>query len=225
MNRTSAAVVAQAALVLSSLAVAPASAAPGASQERRVADVTTARVSVDSSGQQAYDRSNGPKISADGRYVVFDSHASNLVADDTNGWADVFVRDLMTGVTRRVSVTSSEGQANRARLFAAVSADGRYVAFASDASNLVAGDTNHTGDVFVRDLVKGVTRRVSVSSNEGQTTREGWSGDGALSADGRYVVFSSAASNLVPGDTNHRRDVFVRDLMKGVTRRVSVTSS
>ena len=161
-------------------------------------------------GTQANGDSASPAISADGRYVAFGSDASNLVPGDTNGTSDVFVRDLRSGTTQRVSVATDGTQANGDSDSPAISADGRYVAFASYASNLVPGDTNGTADVFVRDLRSGTTRRVSVATDG--TQANGDSGSPAISADGRYVAFESDASNLVPGDTNHCVDVFVRDL-------------
>ncbi len=182
----------------------------------RLAGVTR-RVSVGAGGQ-ANSESFGPAISADGRFVAFYSYASNLVAGDTNGRSDVFVRDRLAGVTRRVSVGAG-GQANSDSFGPAISADGRFVAFDSSASNLVVGDTNGTFDVFVRDRLAGVTRRVSVGAG-GQANSDSLSP--AISADGRFVAFESNASNLVAGDTNATDDVFVRDRLAGVTRRVSV---
>ena len=182
----------------------------------RLAGVTR-RVSVGASGQ-ANHFSADPAISADGRFVAFESGASNLVAGDTNGKSDVFVRDRLAGVTRRVSVGVG-GQANYTSNIPAISADGRFVAFDSGASNLVAGDTNGTDDVFVWDRLAGVTRRVSVGGS-GQANNGSYSP--AVSADGRFVAFESFASNLVAGDTNGKADVFVRDRLAGVTRRVSV---
>jgi Tol biopolymer transport system component len=182
----------------------------------------TRRVSVGPAGQGNSDSSGVPAISADGRFVTFTSSASNLVPGDTNGAIDVFVRDLQAGVTKRVSVGTG-GQANDYSFFATISADGRFVAFESFAANLVPGDTNGTSDIFVRDLQAGVTRRVSVGA-AGQGNSDS-SGAPAISADGRYVAFFSHASNLVPGDTNGAYDIFVRDLLAGVTRRVSVGAS
>jgi Tol biopolymer transport system component len=124
----------------------------------------TQRVSVGPGGQQANNESFEPAISADGRFVAFWSQASNLVAGDTNLDADVFVRDRAAQVTRRVSVGPGGQQANGGSFDTVISADGRFVAFVSYASNLVAGDTNDTSDVFVRDRVAKVTRRVSVGS-------------------------------------------------------------
>jgi Tol biopolymer transport system component len=159
-------------------------------------------------------------LSADGRYIAFSSNASNLVAGDTFGVADIFVRDLRTGVTRRVSVGAGGAQANGRSNQPRISGDGRYVAFASDATNLVAGDTNHQPDVFVRDLRTGTTRLVSVGVHGA-----GADGDNAapsISATGRYIAFISGASNLVHGDTDGTSDIFVRDMVAGTTQRVSV---
>jgi len=195
---------------------------------------TTELASVDSGGNQDDNGSDYPAISADGRYVVFVSAATNLVPGDTNGKADVFVRDRQTGVTERVSVDSSGNEANGPSGFSyspAISADGRYVAFASAATNLVPGDTNDWIDIFVHDRQTGVTERVSVDSSGNQGNGCSCKGmfdhTSAISADGRYVAFTSFASNLVPGDTNGGEDVFVHDRQTKVTElvRVSVDSS
>jgi Tol biopolymer transport system component len=187
----------------------------------------TTRESVDSSGNQANNRSDQPSISADGRYVAFISFASNLVAGDTNGTNDLFVRDRQTGTTQRVSVDSSGNQATTPgpnnTFSAAISADGRYVAFYSDATNLVEGDTNNRGDIFVRDRQAGTTERVSLSTSGTQGNH--FSDQPSISADGRYVAFESFASDLVARDTNDTKDAFVRDRQTGTTQRVSVDSS
>jgi Tol biopolymer transport system component len=182
----------------------------------------TRRVSVASDGTEGNGVSYQPSLSADGRYVAFRSEASNLVAGDTNQTWDVFVHDRQTGETQRVSVASDGTQGNGISYQPSLSADGRYVAFHSDASNLVAGDTNGTADVFVHDRHTGETRRVSVASDT--TPGNDYSYEPSLSADGRHVVFSSFATNLVAGDTNARVDVFVHDRQTGETRRVSVAS-
>ncbi len=195
----------------------------------------TTRVSVDSSGNQV-GHSFGPSISADGRYVVFHSSTPDLVPGDTNGGGDVFVHDRQTGATTRVSVDSSGAQATRGSWNPSISADGRYVAFDSEASNLVIGDTNYAWDVFVHDRQTGATTRVSVDSSGNQATGVATmtsimpgglpgSRGASISADGRYVAFSSFATNLVPGDTNDAPDVFVHDRQTGATTRVSVDSS
>jgi Tol biopolymer transport system component len=182
----------------------------------------TRRVSVGPAGQQANAWSFEPAISAHGRFVVFRSSASNLVARDAqrSPGAGVFVRDRVAQVTRRVSVGPGGQPANHNSREPAISADGRFVVFESVASNLVAGDTNHKYDVFVRDRRTQLTRRVSVGPGGQQAN--GRSFEGAISAHGRFVTFLSDASNLVAGDTNGTSDVFVRDRVAQVTRRVSV---
>ncbi|MCI0397438.1 MAG: calcium-binding protein [Chloroflexi bacterium] len=182
---------------------------------------TTERVSVDSNGQEANNSSFLPSLSADGRYVAFHSSASNLVPGDTNG-DDVFVHDRQTGLTERASVNSAGQQANHNSGYAAISAGGRYVVFASYASNLVTpNDTNWVADFFLRDRWIGVTEKVSVDSN-GQGGNDN-SGGGDVSADGRYVVFSSGASNLVAGDTSFTVDVFRHDRLTGATEPFSLS--
>jgi Tol biopolymer transport system component len=183
---------------------------------------TTTRVSVASDGMQGNSQSTFPFISADGRYVAFESDASNLVPGDTNDLSDVFVHDQQTGQTTLVSVASDGTQGNHRSLSPSLSADGRYVAFDSAANNLVLGDTNSSVDVFVHDRQTGQTSRVSVASDG--TQANGSSSRPSISADGRYVTFESGASNLVPGDTNNKQDVFVHDRQTGETSRVSVAS-
>jgi Tol biopolymer transport system component len=246
------------------------------------AAATTQRVDVSSSGEQSKGYPGDPAISADGRYVAFSSDASNLVPGDTNGKSDVFVRDRKLNRTTRVSVSSSGHQANGQSFDPAISANGRYVAFESNASNLPHGDgasqvfvrdlklhkttmvsvapngeapdnesyspaisangryiafvsradlVSHGGggqprnipDVFVRDQKRGKTRLVSVSSSGRQSNNQSFSP--AISANGRYVAFESRATNLVHHDTNKNRDVFVRDVRHHTTKRVSVSSS
>jgi len=188
---------------------------------------TTERVNVDSAGTQGNGSCHYPSLSADGRYVAFSGYAGNLVPGDTNGAADVFVRDRQSGTTERVSVTSAGIQANGSSGEYALwmSADGRYVAFNSDASNLVAGDTNGARDVFVHDRQSGTTERVSVDSAGAEGNGFSGSNGVSITADGRYVVFDSSASNLVSGDTNVARDIFVRDRQTGTTERASVDSA
>ncbi|MHB8974090.1 MAG: SdrD B-like domain-containing protein [Pirellulaceae bacterium] len=181
------------------------------------------RVSVTTNGTQGNDLSNSASISADGRYVAFTSAASNLVPDDTNGFADVFVYDRQADLIERVSIASDGTQANHMSSAPSISADGRYVAFISGASNLVPGDTNRQQDVFVYDHQMNTTERVSIASDGTQTT--GLSSDPSISADGRYVAFNSQASNLVPGDTNAATDVFVYDRQTDTIERVSVAAN
>src|SRR5204862_3467613 len=129
---------------------------------------TTERVSVASGGTGGNDASLGSALSADGRFVAFQSDATTLVAGDTNGATDVFVRDRQTGMTARVSVASDGTQANNVSSYSALSADGRFVAFQSDATNLVVDDTNGKTDVFVHDRQTGTTERVGAGSGGGE---------------------------------------------------------
>ncbi len=242
---------------------------------------STEIVSVDSTGRPGNNYSYAPSISADGRYVVFHSSATNLIPDDTNGSYDIFLRDRLLGTTERVSIGPEGVQANsdsfepvisadgtcvafasfarnltgghsntywdtfvfdrRTRRTecasltsagtsgdsdsyrSAISADGRFVAFLSFAGNLVPGDTNGTTDIFVRDRTLGTIERVSLGDSGQQAN--GNSDQPSLSGDGRFVAFYSGASNLVPGDTNHAEDVFVRDRENLVTELISVSSS
>lgn len=162
-----------------------------------------------------------PAISRDGRYVAFTSDATDLTRRAVSGARDVFVRDLQTGRTRVVSLTTTGEPTGGASNGPAISADGRYVGFGSFAADVVPGDTNDAFDVFVRDRVAGETSRVSVSTDGGQAVGGG-SFAAAISGDGQLVAFSSEATNLVAGDTNDVRDVFVHNSRNGRTARVSV---
>lgn len=187
---------------------------------RDVVNGTTELVSVSSSGAQGSASSTAPAISGSGRYVAFESVAANLVAGDTNGVSDIFVRDRETGTTEIASISSTGVRGNAFSGFAAISADGRFVAFRSGATNLVFADTNSQDDVFVHDRLTGMTERVSIDSTGAQA--DGGSSVPSISADGRYVAFDSVATNLVAGDTNGASDVFVHDRLSGATVRVSV---
>jgi len=191
----------------------------------------TERISVDSAGGQANGSSHGGTLSPDARFVIFSSDASNLVAEDTNEQTDIFLHDRVTGRTERVSVSSDGSEANDFSANAAVSANGCCVAFMSWASNLVPGDTNLGPHVFLRDRQLGVTTRVDVDSAGRPGT--GTSSYPSVSADGRYIAFSSDAPDLVEGDTNtcpavwqqpgQCPDIFVHDRETGSTTRVSVS--
>jgi Tol biopolymer transport system component len=185
---------------------------------------STSRVSVDSSGAQGDSLSGSPSTSADGRYVAFQSFAANVVPGDTNQCTDVFVRDLLTGLTTRVSVSSSGAQGNLHSIDPAISADGRFVAFSSQATNLIPVDTNNAlPDIFVHDRQTGTTVVVSISSLGVQGT--GFSYHPSISADGRYVAFESDAYDLVPIDPYPTNDIFVHDLQTGETTLISISHS
>ncbi|HEV8112564.1 MAG TPA: hypothetical protein VGR31_07290 [Planctomycetota bacterium] len=202
------------ALQVSSLVVVLSS--PGWAQVTRL-------VSVSSSGAAGNGDSIHASISADGFSVAFDSLSSNLVGGDTNGAKDVYCRNLLNGQTEIDSVDASSTLGDNVSFLPSISADGRFVAFDSEASNLVAGDTNNTWDVFVRDRSNGTIQRVSISSGAVQANDGSY--QPSISADGRYVAFTSSATNLVPGDTNGVLDIFIRDRLSGVTERVSVSSA
>jgi Tol biopolymer transport system component len=182
----------------------------------------TVIVSVSSSGTRGNGKCWGPAISGTGRYVAFESKADNLVPDDTNARRDIFVRDLALKTTEIVSVSSSGEQGNGDSRDPAISADGRYVVFESTANSLVADDTNADVDIFLHDRSTGKTTRVSIGSG-GQANDD--SSDPTISANGKVIVFASTASNLVPGDTNGREDVFVHVVETSKTSRVSVRSN
>jgi Tol biopolymer transport system component len=184
---------------------------------------TAGLVSVTASGARAVGWNAAPSISDDGLLVAFSSDASNIVEGDTNGTGDVFVRDVTTDITSRVSERSSGIQGNGESASPSISGDGARVAFTSAATDLVENDANATLDVFLHDRGTHVTTRVSVSSSG--TEGDGASQAPAISADGRRVAFTSDASKLVVLDTNGMLDVFVRNTDTSTTIRVSVNSA
>lgn len=205
-----------------------------------VDDVTT-RISVSSSGEQGAggtvaSDSSDPSMTADGRYVVFVSWAPNLVPGDTNDNADVFLRDTVAGVTTRVSLTADGEQitskADDEHLYsrgpdAAISPDGRFVVFDTFGA-LVADDTDHESDLYLRELATGRTVRISETSDGQPVSYRRYSfgyAELAVTSGGRHVMFTTEARNLVPGDTNEAEDVFVRDVAAGTTVRASVADS
>jgi hypothetical protein len=184
---------------------------------------TTERVSVRSDGTQGGAASRDPAISS-GRFVVFHSHASNLVQGDSNHRADVFIHDRRSKTTRRVSLSSTGAQARRGTSAnATVSASGRYVAFDSTANDLVANDTNGDRDIFVRDMKGGTTERASVGPGRVQSNDDSF--DPSISSSGRWVSFESNASNLVNRDSNGQEDAFVHDRTGRKTIRVSIRTN
>ena len=187
----------------------------------------TTRVSVSSVGVQGNARSTLAEISADGRFVAFQSDATNLDPLDTNlsGLFDIFVHDLETGETTLASISTTGATGFDDSQHASLSADGRYVAFSSEASEFILPfDTNGiTSDIFVHDLSTGSTTVVNLSTTGAQgNAASNWP---SISADGRFVAYESVASNLVPGDTNGRYDIFIRDRQIGETTRVSLSSA
>src|ERR1700687_6044006 len=184
----------------------------------------TERVSLNTAGLQA----NGPShaaggntaISGDGNIVAFYSDATNLVPLDINGQRDVFVRTRDIAVTEIVSISTNGTQGNGESLKPSISGNGRFVAFQSDASNLVPNDTNGASDIFVRDRLNNTTERVC-----GEIQGNRFSFSPSISADGNFVAFASAATNLVPGDTNNHIDIFVCDRRSGTLDRASVNSN
>ncbi|TAK72940.1 MAG: hypothetical protein EPO22_00160 [Dehalococcoidia bacterium] len=211
-------------VVLAGILLAGSQSSSAAGKKGRVGLVSVSSTELQANGASAY-----PSVSANGRYVAFQSWATDLVADDTKTCGpyndpcpDVFVHDTLRGSTELASRATSGVAGNHASRGPSISADGRYIAFYSFASNLVSGDTNEATDVLVRDRLLGTTERVSVASDGIQAN--GASSDAHISADGHYVSFVSYASNLVPGDDNGKLDVFVHDRVTGATERVSVAA-
>jgi Tol biopolymer transport system component len=182
---------------------------------------TVTRVSVTSSGGEADGWSSWPAMSADGNIIAYESEASNLVAGDTNTFADVFLLDRETATVTRINVAADGSETNGYSHWPSLSGDGRYTAYLSYASNIVAADSNGAWDDFLYDRETGQTVLISLTSTGQQVDDLGvdWP---VLSGDGRYVVFSSASSVLVPNDTNRAYDVFLRDLWDGMTTRASL---
>lgn len=183
----------------------------------------TELVSVGLDGAPANGEADRPQISRDGRYVVFDSVATNLSTDAVRrNVRNVYRRDLVAGVTRVVSIGLNGVSADNWSSYGWASADGRYVAFASDATNLVAGGTSRR-NVFVRDMETGVTQRISVN-NRGEPANLA-STRPMISPNGRFIAFNSQATNLSPLATNAKDQVYLRDLVAGTTTLVSVSAS
>ncbi len=164
-----------------------------------------------------------PSVSNDGRFVAYESFATALIGEDTNGVYDVFVYDRQSGVTTRVSVDSAGAQANGGSTNPSISGDGRFVAFQSDAANLVSGDENGVSDIFVHDNQTGTTERISRTSDGAGANASSY--DPSISSDASVVAFTSNATNMDGNDTNNKPDIFARNRMNGFTTRVSVNSS
>lgn len=180
---------------------------------------TTRCASLNQFGQPGDRDSFSGSISADGNRVAFESEATNMLFWDTNNHNDVYVRDFAANSIARASTTWNGLEGNAGSMRPSISPDGLFVAFESQASNLVNGDTNYQNDIFLRDLAGGFTHRISVSSTGGQGNMRSF--EPQFSGNGRYVCFMSEATTMIPGDTNNFTDVFVRDLQAYQTLRVS----
>jgi Tol biopolymer transport system component len=192
--------------------------------------VLTFRTSVDAGGTQGNGPSTRPMISADGRFIAFQSRATNFVPDDTNGRIDIFRKEVSSNTVVRVSVEGPAGDvevdgdnANADSENPRITPDGRYIVYESMADDMVPGDNQSTLDIFRRDMETGTTIRISVDT--AGATANGHSRNAAISDDGRYVAFESLATNLVANDTNVVSDIFVRDTLFNVTTRVSVSTA
>lgn len=193
-------------------------------------------VDTNANGMQANNTSSSQSISSDGRYIAFASNATNLVENQTAFSSDIFVKDLQTGNLTLVSSDANGIKGNAPSYYiTAISGNGRYVAFYSDANNLVANDTNDIGDIFVKDLQTGVIVRANIDTNGAEmqkvtTVFNGNIYDGTqmqlsqsgISIDGRYLTFVTNANNLTEGDINNRNDIFVKDLQTGLIKNLTV---
>jgi Tol biopolymer transport system component len=192
-----------------------------------IKDIDTGSIIMASStsdGEPADGASQEPAISADGNFITFVSVATNLAPGASGGSMQAFVKNLLTGEVMLASASSQGVEGDDSSEKTVISADGRFVAFSSNASNLVPGDTNGTLDVFLRDIASGSLIRVS----EGPQGQEGNGPSGynygpSISADGRYVAFGSGASDLLPSDPDDVQDIFVKDVQSGDLKLASVT--
>lgn len=185
----------------------------------------TRLVSAATAGEPGNRESQQPALSADGSVVAFRSAATNLVEGDTNGKADVFLKDVQTGKVARVSVSAEGSEGNEDSEQPAISADGRFVAFHTFSDSLLADDTNGKEDVYLKDTQTGALTRVSTSADGSQGDEASGFFNLALSADGRFVAFESGATNLVADDLNGKRDVFLKDTQSGAISLVSVSAT
>jgi Ca2+-binding RTX toxin-like protein len=188
------------------------------SVSRPTSDDIQTRISTAADGTEGLGDSNEAQFSPDGRFVVFESDANNLVAGDTNNATDVFLKDLSTGAISRLSTTAGGAQANGGNSTAHFSSDGRFVVFTSAATNLVAGDTNNFDDIFLKDLTTGAVTLLSTTANGTQTN--GNSSNAQLSQDGHLMVFSSVATNLGSSSILFS-DIFLKDLITGAVTVVT----
>ncbi|HSH03023.1 MAG TPA: hypothetical protein VLL52_10935 [Anaerolineae bacterium] len=179
---------------------------------------TTTRVNLGSQGEQSNHHSMQAVISSNGRFVAFATHATNL-APDNNTYSDIYLRDITLGLTQRITLAPDGSESNGRSLDPTISANGRYIAFTSYATNLVPDDTNLSRDIFLHDRQTGLTELVSLTHTGQQSNNI--SMKPSLSSDGRYIVFVSEATNLVPNDNNNNQDIFIRDRLQQTTKRIS----
>lgn len=182
----------------------------------------TLLISVDSAGTKASGSSQRPRLSADGRFVAFESTASNLVLSDTNVKKDCFLRDVLTGTTSRISLTATAGEANGDSDHAVISGDGSMLVFRSSSSNILPEDDGFESDIFVRELLTGLTTIASAHSSGSQAGNN--CNHPSISGNGKFVVFQSTSSSLVNGDTNGKSDCFIHEIATGQTTRLSVAT-
>ena len=187
---------------------------------RDLVNGSTTLVSVNLAGNGGNGDSLAMGISANGQYALFESAASDLVPGDTNNAEDIFLRDVVNGTTTLVSVSTNGGVGNGASSTPVMTPDGRYVAFVSSASNLVAGDTNGIPDIFVRDITLGMTTLASPGAVSAGIAAASESAAPAITPDGRYILFYSTATNLLAG-TSTMGDIYVYDRIAGTTYRAS----
>ncbi len=180
---------------------------------------TVELITIAPDGTQANGSSSSGDLSGDGRYLTFGSFASNLVPNDINNQRDIFVYDRLNKTTELVTIANNGTQANGLSLFSVISDDGNYIAYESTADNLVAGDTNGLGDIFLFDRLNQTTERINVAANGTQTN--GVTTLGSISDDGNYITFSSDADNLVANDTNGKSDIFVYDRQNKTVELIS----
>ncbi len=191
---------------------------------RDLATGTTERILNAATGGSSTGGALQPSISGDGRYVTFHSQATDLVAGDTNGKADVFVVDRDTDTTRLVSVGTGGVPADGSSTAPEISDDGTTILFTSVATNLVEGDNNGVGDVYAAHLGQNTIEMVSISPSGAPGNGSSTTLGASITPSGRFVAFQSDASNLIPNDTNSDHDVFLRDRETGRTERVNVNS-
>lgn len=181
-------------------------------------------ISLSSVGSQVAGNSSSPFISNDGQVIAFSSNAA-LVPTDTNGVTDVYIRNIQTSTTTRISTSSTGTQSTAPSYVGNISGNGQYVVFNTTASNMVSGDINNVADLFVKNIVSGTTTRVSITNAGGQVSIGTPINDVSISDNGQFIAFPSADPNLVAGDTNGIEDIFVRDTGSNTTMRINVSTS